>query len=488
MSPEEFRRHGHAVVDWIAGYYEGLERLPVGSRVTPGQVRAALPEHPPEQGEPFDAVLADLDRVIVPGLTHWQHPAFFGYFPANASFPAILGDLLSAGLGVQGMLWATSPACTELEALCLDWLAELLDLPAAFRSTGAGGGVIQDTASTATLTAMVAAVHRASRGAASHAGAAAPYLVYTSAEAHSSVEKAVRIAGLGTSRLRLIETAAGTGAMDAGLLQAAMDTDRAAGGVPALVVATVGTTSTGAVDPVRRIGQLCREHGAWLHVDAAYAGVAAVCPEFRWLLDGLELADSFCTNPHKWLLTNFDCDAFYVADRQALVGALSILPEYLRNAASESGAVVDYRDWQLQLGRRFRALKLWSVLRWYGTTGLQRHLRGHVALAQEFAALVSADDRFEIVAPHPLSLVCFRLRATAAATAGATAADTADAANAAVLAELNAGGRAYLTHTRVGGRYTLRLAVGSPLTQRRHIWATWAEIRAIADRITAPAP
>ncbi len=464
MTPDQFRQHGREVVDWIADYYEQIESSPVMARVAPGDVRAALPAHPPERGEPFAGVLADLDRAVLPGITHWQHPGFFGYFPANASFPAILGDLLSAGLGVQGMLWATSPAATELETLTLDWLAELLDLPAAFRSVGPGGGVIQDTASSAVLVALVAALHRASGGASGRAGVTQRYTVYASQAAHSSLEKAVRLTGIGTDNLRLVDVDPGTQSLRIEHLQELLSADQAAGATPVLVLATAGTTSTTAFDPVAGIGPVCREAGAWLHVDGAYAGVAAVCPELRWVNDGLDFADSYSTNPHKWLLTNFDCDAFYVADRTALVGALSILPEYLRNAASESGAVIDYRDWQVPLGRRFRALKLWCVLRWYGADGLRAHIRSHVQLAQEFARWVGDDERFEIVAPHPLSLVCFRLRG-------------ADEPNEKLLARLNAGGEVFLTHTRVNGAYALRLAVGSPATQQRHVERAWQLIR-----------
>jgi len=467
MTPDEFRRYGRLVVDRIADYWEQVEALPVRSRAAPGEVAAALPAHPPETGEPVEAVLADLDRVILPGLTHWQHPAFFAYFPANASGPAVLGDLLSSGLGVQGMLWATSPAATELETVVLDWLAELLDLPGRFRSNG----VIQDTASSATLCALLAALHRSSGGSVRRDGVLDRYAVYVSSETHSAAGKAVRIAGLGDAALRVVPVDPGTLALRPDELAAAVRADLAAGVRPVLVVATVGTTSTTAVDPVRAIGEVCREHGVWLHVDAAYAGVAAVCPELRWLHHGLELADSYATNPHKWLLTNFDCDAFWVADREALVGALSVLPEFLRNTATESGAVVDYRDWQVPLGRRFRALKLWAVLRWYGAEGLRAHIRSHVELAAWLAGQVRADPRFEVVAPHPLSLVCFRLRAG-------------DEASEALLAAVNDSGEAYLSHTRVRGDYVLRLAVGATATERRHVEAVWA----LLSRLAGPSP
>ena len=482
MTSEQFRRYGRQVVDWVADYHDRVESLPVAAQVEPGQVGAALPEHPPERGEPFEAVLADLDRILLPGITHWQHPSFFGFFPANASGPAILADLLCSGLGVQGMLWATSPACTELETQVMDWLAELLGLPDRFRSAGRGGGVIQDTASTAMLVALLAALHRASAGEAGRTGVGCGrYAVYASVEAHSAVLKAVRMAGLGDGALRSVEADPATLAMRPDRLEAAVAADRAAGTTPAMVVATVGTTSTTAIDPVPRIGAVCREHGAWLHVDAAYAGAAAVCPELRWTHAGVgEHADSYSMNPHKWLLTNFDCDGFWVADRSALLGALSVLPEFLRNAASESGAVIDYRDWQIQLGRRFRALKLWAVLRWYGADGLREHIRGHLALAQELARWVADDPRFEVVAPHPLSLVCLRLRGTPGGSG-----EAADALNAELLRRVNASGGAYLTHTRVRGRHTLRFAIGGTHTERRHVAAAWQLIRSAADELLA---
>jgi aromatic-L-amino-acid decarboxylase len=457
MTPEEFRQHGHAVVDWIADYYARIESFPVLSRVSPGEVRAGLPPHPPEHGEPFDDLLRDLDAAIMPGITHWQHPSFFAYFPANASGPAILGDLLASGLGVQGMLWATSPAATELETHVLDWLAELLDLPAAFR----GNGVIQHTASDAVLCALLAALHRASGGRTARKGVAAGrYAVYTSNQTHSSVEKACRVAGLGADALRKLDVDPDTHAARPDDLRELVRRDLADGVTPALVVASVGATGTGAVDPTAELAAIAHEAGAWLHVDAAWAGVAAVAPEFRWLNAGLDAADSYVTNPHKWLLTNFDCDAFWVRDRGALLGALSILPEYLRNAATESGAVLDYRDWHVPLGRRFRALKLWAVIRWYGAEGLRAHVRKHVALAQEFGGWVAADDRFELVAPHPLALVTFRLRAG-------------DDATLALMNRVNASGAAYLTHTVVDGSTALRLAIGSPLTEQRHVASVW---------------
>jgi aromatic-L-amino-acid decarboxylase len=466
MTPEEFRQHGHEVVDWIADYWSRLGSFPVRSPAAPGDVRAALPADPPEQGEPFGQVLADLERVVLPGTTHWQHPGFFGYFPANTSGPSVLGDLLSSGLGVQGMSWVTSPACTELEQHVLDWFAGLLGLPDAFRSSGAGGGVIQDSSSGANLVALLAALHRASTGATVRSGVDPDrYLVYVSAETHSSMEKAVRIAGLGSDAVRIVETDENL-AMRPAALAARLERDVARGFLPVLVCATVGTTGTTAIDPLAALGPICQKYGVWLHVDAAYAGVSGLVPELRPLQDGVEWADSYTTDAHKWLLTGFDATLFWVADRAALTGALSILPEYLRNAATDAGAVVDYRDWQIELGRRFRALKLWLVLRWYGAEGLREHLRSGVALAQELAGWADADERFDVVLPHPFSLVCLRPR-------WADGVD-ADVATMTLLERLNDGGEVFLTHTTVAGRVVLRAAIGAPTTTRATVERLWA--------------
>ncbi len=464
MTPDEFRHAGYRMVDWVASYLERLDEFPVLSTVQPGEVRAKLPPSPPEDGEPFEAVLTDLEEVVLPGITHWQSPNFFAFFPANASGPAILGELASAGLGVQGMLWATSPAATELETHMMDWLAEMTGLPERFRSTGSGGGVIQDSASSATLIAVVAARERATDGHSNRTGARAGLVAYTSTQGHSSVEKAVRIAGLGSDHLRLVPVDEDH-AMRPDALEARIRADRERGDVPTIVVATVGTTSSTAIDPIGQIADVCRHHGVWLHVDAAYAGTAAVCPEMRWILDGVDQADSYCFNPHKWMLTNFDCDAFYVADRAHLVQTLSILPEYLRNQATESGAVIDYRDWQIPLGRRFRALKLWFVIRHYGVEGIRAHVRHHIALADRFAAHVEAHPDFELAAPHPFGLVCFR-------HVGG------DDVNRRILERVNASGLAYLTHTVLDDRYTLRLAIGSPATTERHVDQAWELVSA----------
>jgi aromatic-L-amino-acid decarboxylase len=463
MSPDDFRRHGHEVIDWIADYYSRIESFPVLSQAKPGDIRASLPAGAPVQGEEFAGLLKDVEKLILPGVTHWQSPNFFAYFPSNASGPAILGDLLSSGLGVQGMLWATSPACTELETRVLDWLVPALGLPEKFLSTQTGGGVIQDTASSATLCAVLAARERATNFSSNEQGCRGKLVAYTSAHAHSSIEKALKIAGIGRENLRLIEVDERF-AMKPEVLAMAISNDRQSGLTPFFVCATVGTTSSNAIDPVAEIGEICRENNVWLHVDAAMSGTAALCPEFRYLHDGVEFADSYCFNPHKWMFTNFDCDCFYVADRKALIQALSVLPEYLRNQATESGAVFDYRDWQIPLGRRFRSLKLWFVLRYYGIEGLQFHIREHVRLAQQFAGWIRSDGRFEIAAPAPLNLVCFRLRAS-------------DEANQKLMDALNRSGDLYLTHTKLDGKLTLRLCVGQTNTTDRHVKNAWKRIK-----------
>ena len=466
MPPEDFRRYGRAVVDWIADYYENIESYPVLSKAKPGEIRASLPADPPKEGEDFDEILKDMEKRIIPGVTHWQSPNFFAFFPANASGPAILGELLSAGLGVQGMLWATSPACTELETHVLDWVVDMLALPKKFKSNDTGGGVIQDSASSASLCALLAARERVTDYTCNEKGADNRLTAYTSNQAHSSIEKAVGIAGTGRENLRLIEVDSNF-AMRPDELSKKIKADRQAGRTPFFVSATVGTTSSNGMDPLPEIGRICQEENLWLHVDAAMSGTAALCPEYRYIHEGLELADSYCFNPHKWMFTNFDCDCFYVADRAALVKTLSILPEYLRNKATESGAVIDYRDWHIPLGRRFRSLKLWFVIRHYGIEGLQYHVRQHVELAQNFVSWIKESDRFELAAPAPLNLVCFR-------HVGG------DEINQKLVERLNQSGNIYLTHTSLNGRYTLRFCVGQTNTEARHVENAWKQIQEIA--------
>ena len=474
---------GHEMVDWIADYWERVESLDVLSSDAPGAGLERLPETPPAKGEgdgAWDSIFEDLGRVSEPGLTHWQHPSFFGYFPCNASGPAVLGELLSAGRGIQGMLWQTSPIATELETRMLDWMRIALGLPERFASIGNGGGVIQGTASEATLVALLAARQRARA-----AGTAdEKMVVYTSDQAHSSVIKAAMIAGVaqGTedrTRVRLVATNARL-ELDMGALAEAMQRDVEAGLVPTFVSLTAGTTSTGAFDSIAAACDACAAlegHVPWVHVDGAWGGVAAICEEHRGWLDGIERADSVCVNPHKWLLTNFDCDLFCVADRAALVEAMSITPEYLRNAASDAGAVIAYRDWQVPLGRRFRALKLWFVLRHYGVEGLSACIREHCAWAAWLEERVLADDRFELGAKRSLSLVCLRLKAGEAATKR-------------LMERVNATGQAFLTHTVVPttaadgsteARYVIRVAIGSTSTRLSHVEALWALLESHAD-------
>ena len=471
MSPEDFRRYGRAMVDWIADYQERIEAFPVMSQVQPGEVRASLPADPPVHGEAFGRILEDVEKLILPGVTHWQSPNFFAFFPCNGSGPAILGELLSAGLGIQGMLWQTSPACTELEAHVLDWLVDMLGLPLAFKSTGGGGGVIQDSASSASLCALLAARERATRFRSNERGGDGRHVAYASAEAHSSIEKAVKIAGIGNGNLRLIDVD-DRFAMRTEALAAQIEMDRRKGLEPFFVCGTLGTTSSNAMDPLPEIGRICRDEGLWFHVDGAMSGTAALCPEHRHLQAGIELADSYCFNPHKWMFTSFDCDCFYVTDRATLIKTLSVLPEYLRNKATESGAVIDYRDWQIPLGRRFRSLKLWFVIRHYGIAGLRHHIRRHIALAQEFAGWVEESDEFELAVSPPLNLVCFRL-------AGG------DDINRRLLEALNRSGNLYLTHTTLGGKYTLRLCVGQTHTEADHVRRAWDRIRDAASELGA---
>lgn len=417
-------------------------------------------------------MLRDVQNIVLPALTHWQSPGFYGYFPANGSWPAVLGDLISTGLGVQGMLWQTGPAITEVETRMLDWMADLCGLPESFRSTSQGGGVIQGTASEATLVAMVAARHRIRSR---HRDIKPGQLVaYTSEQAHSSVLKATRIAGI--EHLRLVPTDADY-ALDATALRSAVERDVAQGLVPFYVCATAGTTGSGAFDPIPTIADVrdALAPNMWLHVDGAWAGSAAVCPEHRRFLDGLERAESYCFNPHKWLLTNFDCDLFYVSDRRTLIDALSVTPEYLRNSASDSGAVIDYRDWQVPLGRRFRGLKLWFVIRHYGAQGLQAHIRQHVAWAQWLEGAVKGDPRFELAAPRSLSLVCLRL-------AGERDGDTRK-----LLERANDTGKVLLTHTTLPDkqgrpRYTIRVAIGGAGHSLQSVQQLWSLLTTLADR------
>lgn len=462
MNLDEFRSRGHQLVDWMADYLESVgDRRPVPD-ILPGTIRKRLPALPPEAGEPFARIMADFEEVILPGMAHWQHPRWFGYFAANSSPPSVLAEMLTATVAAQCMSWQTSPAATELEQVMLEWLRRLLGIPDGFT------GVLQDTASTATLTAVLTA-----RDAAwSRLGREAKLTLYASAEAHSSVFKAARLAGFPDDRVRRIPAGADY-AMAPGALEEAIGTDLAAGLAPAGIVATVGTTSSTAVDPLAAIGRISRAHGTFLHVDAAWAGTAAMLPEMQWLWDGLELADSMVTNPHKWMMVNFDCSAYFVRDVDALLRTCRTSPEYLRTAHDEE--VVNYRDWGIPLGRRFRALKLWFVLRSYGAEGLRTLVREHIRLGHLFASWVDATPGFERLAPAPLALVCFRHR-----PGGVPDGPALDEHNRRLLDRVNAGGRVFLTHTTLGGRYAIRMAIGQRTTAEADVREAWETVRAVS--------
>ena len=438
----------------MADYLDGLGGRPVREPAQPGDVRAELADRAPEHPEAFGDVLADLDRVVVPGLVHWQHPGWFAFFPAQASPPAVLGELAAAGIGVQGMLWSTSPAATEIESHVLDWLVDLLDVPQSWKTTGPGGGVLQSGASTATHTAMVVARERCRQ----RTGAPAEKMVaYTSSGAHSSLEKGARMTGFG--HLRLLDVDSEFAARPEALAEA-VAADRREGLVPAFLGSNVGTTGTAAVDPLRPLGEIARTEQMWHHVDAAYGGSAMICEEFRHHCDGLELVDSFTFNPHKWLATNLECSVMWVADRQPLIDTLSVLPPYLRNPASESGQVIDYRDWHAPLGRPFRALKLWFVLRGFGAEGLRRMIRNHVGWARMLADRIDGHPSLERIAPVHFALVSF-------VHLGG------DAATDALSAAINADGRFYVTASEIDGRRFVRVSVGSTWTAKGDVDALW---------------
>jgi aromatic-L-amino-acid/L-tryptophan decarboxylase len=469
MSPTRFREEGKKMVDWIADYFENIEKYPVLSQVGPGDVYNQLPTTPPQKGESMDCMMDDVNRIIMPGITHWQSPGFFAFFPSNNSFPSILGDLLSSGLGVQGMIWATSPACTELETRVMDWLVDMLGLPEHFKSSSTGGGVIQDTASSSALTAVVAARERATAFNSNKKGLEKKLVAYVSTQTHSSLEKAIKIAGIGTDNLHLIDVDE-TFAMVPELLKKQIIEDKANGLLPFFACATIGTTSSNGIDPLKEIGEICKAENIWLHIDAAMGGTAMLCPEFRHFQKGVELADSYCFNPHKWMFTNFDCDCFWVADRKHLINTFTILPEYLKNKATEEGAVFDYRDWHTQLGRRFRSLKLWFVIRHYGVEGLQFHIRKHVDLALKFAQWVVKSENFALVTNPPFNLVCFRFKGS-------------DEQNMALMNTINQSGKVYFTHTKLNGKIVLRLSVGQTNTELRHIEEVWKLIKKTSENL-----
>ena len=476
MSPEDFRRNAYRVADWIADYLSGSDRYPVLSRVEPGEIKAALPAAAPESGEPFDAILADFERVIVPGLTHWNHPGFFAYFAITASAPGVLAEFLSAALNQQAMLWRTSPAATELEEVALGWLRRLLGLPDTFE------GVIYDTASIASLHGLAAArewkvpgVREAGLAGRSEVG---PLRVYCSEHAHSSIDKAVILLGLGHRALLKIP-ADDRFRLRPDALASAIVEDRAAGLLPMAVVATVGTTSTTSVDPVPEIAGICEREGIWLHVDAAYAGVAALVPGYQWTLAGCDRADSFVVNPHKWLFTPFDLSAFYSRRMDVVRAAFALTPEYLKTA--EASRVKNLMDTGVQLGRRFRALKLWMILRHFGAEGIRTRLAEHMRLARLFAEWVDADPDFERVAPVPFSVVCFRARPSQ----GERTETDLEKLNSDLLDAVNASGEVFLSHTKLDGRFVIRLAIGHIRTEEKHVRRAWELLKENASQLAA---
>ncbi len=467
MDKESFRKYGYQFVDWLVDYFEKIETLPVKPSLKPGDVRKKLPEKPPVQGESMDSVFQDFQDIVLPGITHWQHPSWFAYFPANNSPPSILAEMLTAGIGAQCMVWQTSPAAAELEEVVMEWLRQMLGLPEGM------GGVIQDTASTAALVALLSARERGTNFTANLRGIQKPLTVYASEETHSSIEKGVKIAGYGLENLRYIPTD-DKFAMIPEKLEKILVEDKKKGLQPACVIGTVGTTSSTAVDPLAPIGKICGRHDVWFHVDAAFSGTAAILPEKRWMLKGVEYVDSFVFNPHKWMLTNFDCSAYFVKDERALIRTFEIHPEYLKT--SVDAEVKNYRDWGIQLGRRFRALKLWFVIRSYGVKGLQKIVREHIRLAEMVKDWVEKDERFELMAPVPVSLVCFRLN-------DGRDENQLNELNKEFLERLNQTGKLLLTHTSLKGKYVLRMSIAARLTGENHVREAWELVQTTAKEL-----
>ena len=472
MNNDDFRRHAHEMVDWMADYLDTVHERPVRAQVEPGEIAAQLPVIPPESGEAMDDIMADFEKIVVPGITHWQHPRFFAYFPSNVSPPSVLAEMLASTMGAQCMLWQTSPAATEMETRMMEWLASMLGLGEGFE------GVIQDSASSATLVALLVGREKATNWGANEEGlhAVQPLAVYSSAEAHSSIEKDVMVAGLGRKALRKIEVDENL-SMKPDALEAAIEADIAAGVKPAMVMACLGTTGTGAIDPLRAVGEICRRHDIYLHVDAAWAGTALLLEEQRAMIDGIEYADSFMFNPHKWMFTNFDCCAHFIRDSKSLVKTLSILPAYLQSR--ETGTVIDYRDWSVPLGRRFRALKLWFVIRSYGIEGLQYKLRQQFEWAEELEGLMRADKNVELLVPRSLTLLTFRWKPD-----GMTDEAAIDAFNENLVHAVNDDGRLYLTQTHTKGHYAIRFVIGQTNTTLEDVREAWADLKEIAGKIS----
>lgn len=479
MGAEDFRRYGHELIDWIGDYFARIEELPVLSQAKPGELSGQLPAQPPVAGESMDAILADVDRLIVPALTHWSHPSFFAYFATSTSAPGIFGELLSAAFDVKALLWRTSPAATELEHVALAWLRQMMNLPAEF------DGLIYDTASVSSLHAIAAARESLDlriREEGMSGRERLPLLrVYASEQAHSSIEKAVIMLGLGQRSLRKI-AADSEFRMDASALARAIDEDKADGHLPFCVVATVGTTSTSSIDPVPAIADVCERHQVWLHVDAAYAGSAAVVPELQYILAGCERADSLTVNPHKWLFTPFDLSVLYCRRIDVLRRAFSLVPEYLRTPEAET--IRSGSDYGIQLGRRFRALKFWMILRYFGQAGLAARIREHCRLARLFASWIEATPDWELLAPVPLSLVCFRAGPAVDGETEAERTARLNILNERLMHATNATGEMFLSHTRLQDKFTLRLAVGNIRTEKRHIRRAWELLNQIAEQLS----
>jgi len=471
MTTDEFRRSAHSLVEWMAGYMENVGGFPVKSAVKPREIFEMIPDEPPLNPEPFTSIIKDLEEIIMPGITHWQHPDFYAYFPANTSPPSILAEMIIATLGAQCMMWETSPAAAELEEKMMNWLRDLAGLPACFE------GVIQDSASTATLAAIISAREKITGNKTNKNGckSAGTLRVYCSGQTHSSVEKAVKICGIGSRNLVRVNVR-NDFSMDPDELEKAVKEDKKKGYIPCCVVATIGTTGTTAIDPLKRIGEICAGNDLWLHVDGAFAGNALILPEFQWMLDGKEYIDSFVFNPHKWLFTNFDCSAYFVRDAGYLIKAFEILPEYLKTRTR--GRVNDYRDWGVPLGRRFRALKLWSVIRTYGVKELREKLRYHIKIAARLSEMISRETDFEILAPVVLSLVCFRY-----IPAGKSEKDL-NVINEKLNHVLNDSGMIYLSHTVLNGKYTLRMVTAQTNATLDRVEKAWALIMKYARSIS----
>lgn len=463
MKPEEFRKHAHELADWMADYMENVEKYPVKSQVAPGDIFNRLPDSPPQEPESFASFMKDFEQIIMPGITHWQSPNFFAYFPANSSPPSVLAEMLISTLGAQCMIWETSPAAAELEEKVMNWLRDMIGLPVEFE------GVIQDSASTATLTAILTAREKASGFTFNDEGKSSVSLrVYCSDQTHSSVEKAVKISGIGRKNLVKIPSRDDY-SFDPEKLKEAIKADKEMGFIPCCVVATIGTTGTTSIDPLKAIGEICRENGIWLHVDAAMGGTALILPEFRWMIEGKEYIDSFIFNPHKWMFTNFDCTAYFVRDAGSLIRTFEILPEYLKTRTR--GKVNDYRDWGVPLGRRFRALKLWSVIRSYGVNGLQNKVRYHIGLASKLAEMIKSEPDFEILAPVTISVVCFRYNPSGKKE------EEINVLNEKLNHKLNDMGKIYLTHTSLRGKYTLRMVTAQTNVTLEHVENAWKMIK-----------